>query len=84
MFDIIGAWLVAWEIINKYREDKFTSPRLTMGDMTNSSPFPSAEESSHYKNYELRKYRKMGWGLACLTIGFIFQIVPNFLQIIHP
>ncbi len=82
LFDIIGAWLVAWEVIRQYKGKKFAP--LPIG-MIN----PDAEEQDGlikphplYETFEANKYRRMKWGLGFLTLGFVLQILPNLFQII--
>ena len=81
IFDVIGAWLVAYEVVNQYRGERFISPNKSMAMMTDTSSLPPAAAHPQYRNYETVKYRKMKWGLAFLTIGFILQIVPNAMQL---
>ena len=78
-FDIIGAWLVAWEIVKQYKDDKFSEKSMPTFD-TNVLPPPA--EHPNYKIYETIKYRKMKWGLVFLTVGFILQMFPNICNII--
>ena len=82
IFDIIGAWLVAFEVVKQYKGARFISPNESMATMTDTSNLPPAAEHPQYMNYEAIKYRDMKWGLAFLTIGFILQIVPNAMQLI--
>ncbi len=81
IFDIIGAWLVAWEVVKQYKGERFVSPNESMAFMTDTSNLPPAVEHPQYMTYETIKYRKMKWGLAFLTIGFILQLVPNAMQL---
>ena len=84
IFDIIGAWLVACEVVVQYKGERFISPQTTVADMTDTSKLPEATEHPQYKLYEIEKYRKMKCGLAFLTIGFILQMIPYILQIFNP
>ena len=83
IFDIIGAWLVACEVVVQYKGERFISPQTTVADMTDTSKLPEATEHPQYKLYEIKKYQKMKYGLAFLTIGFILQMIPYVLQIIQ-
>jgi hypothetical protein len=78
IFDIIGAWLVACEVVVQYKGERFISPQTTVADMTDTSKLPEATEHPQYKLYEIKKYQKMKYGLAFLTIGFIIQMIPYF------
>jgi len=81
LFDIIGAWLVAWEVVQQYKGEKYKLNHIPEEKMR-STMRPSAEDHPDYKLFESHKHRKMKWGLACLTIGFILQMLPNLFQII--
>jgi hypothetical protein len=84
IFDMVGALLVAWEVVQQYNGSKI-APFKT-GEMLVDAKEQEGLVSEHplYKQYEARRYRNMKWGLACLAIGFIFQIVANFLQLCNP
>lgn len=72
--DLIGAWLVAWEVVKQYHGSKL-SPRP-------GPQFPGVSpvsENSKYRKYEKQKYFKMKIGLGFLTIGFILQILSNWI-----
>lgn len=81
IFDIIGVWLVAWEVVRQYRGKRFAPLPIQKIN-------PDAEEQDNlinehplYTLHEAIKYRYMTWGLAFLTIGFGLQILPNVCQI---
>ena len=80
IFDLIGAWLVAWEIVQQYKGEKFATV-----DIANLNSDSTAEdivkEHPRYKLFEASKYRKMKWGIAFLTLGFILQIIPNLCKL---
>ena len=84
ILDIVGAWLVAWEVVAQYKGPKFIEPKITMADMTDISALPIATEHPQYRIFEINKYRKMKWGLILLTAGFILQIVPYIFQLLEP
>jgi hypothetical protein len=83
ILDIVGAWLVAWEVVVQYKYPKFIEPKITMADMTDISALPAATEHPQYRIFEINKYRKMKWGLIFLTAGFILQIIPNIFQLLE-
>lgn len=68
LFDIAGAWFVAWEVVNQFRGNK---TELTWDEL--------GEETPEYKQWEKGKLTIMSLGLGCLTIGFILQIISNFI-----
>lgn len=69
IFDIAGAWFVAWEVVNQYR-----------GIKVNVGWGATGEDSEEYKQWEKKKLTKMSLGLGFLTIGFMLQIVSNFIR----
>ncbi|MBU1405521.1 MAG: hypothetical protein KKE83_07010 [Proteobacteria bacterium] len=72
LFDIAGAWLVAWEVVRQYKGDQFKTQMFDdIGD--------SLARSSDYEGWESNKYLKMKFGLFGLTIGFLLQIASNWL-----
>jgi len=73
LFDILGAWFVAIEVVRKFKGEKYEKdPSLYAAD---KPPYDSAE----YKKWESSKFIFMWLGLAFLTIGFILQISSNWL-----
>lgn len=72
LFDICGAWFVAWEVLFQYRGQKHCQQQ------TWNEIFAGPRETDGYKKYEKNKYLKMWIGLSCLTIGFLLQIISNF------
>ena len=83
IFDIVGAWFVAIEVVRKFRGEKYEiDPTLYGAD---KPPWDSKE----YKKWESSKFKFMWFGLICLTIGFGLQISSNYLRtensiIVHP
>lgn len=71
--DIIGAWLVAKEVTSQFKGTKYKS------DPTWDGADDPPEDSDEYKKWESIKYRVMWAGLVFLTIGFILQIVSNYI-----
>ncbi len=77
--DIIGACLVAWEVVRQYKGNKFAP--IDMHTISiDSTEQEFAKEHPIYKTYETSKYRKMKWGLFFLAIGFTLQIIANLVQ----
>jgi hypothetical protein len=68
LFDIVGAWFVVWEVVNQFRGNKVG---LNWDD--------TGQETYEFTQWENRKFTIMLLGLGCLTIGFILQIVSNFI-----
>jgi hypothetical protein len=79
MFDIIGAFLVAIEVVRVFRGPT----TLDMGDSgaVNGSTFltPNPEFEAH----ERRKRRTMKIGLAFLVAGFLLQGVGVWLGVLN-
>jgi len=73
--DIIGAWLVASEIVSQY---KGKNPFRTMPNILNGE-IPPPEKSNGFMSWEIITKRKMKIGLALLTIGFILQAIGLWL-----
>jgi hypothetical protein len=71
LFDIAGAWFVAWEVVNQYKGHK-VNPNPLFDDL-------QGEETPEFKQWEKRKLTIMSLGLGSLTIGFILQIISNFI-----
>lgn len=73
IFDIVGAWFVAWEVVRKFKGQKIDKdPHIYAAD---DPPF----ETEEYKKWESSKYKFMWCGLICLTMGFGLQIWSNYL-----
>ena len=78
IFDIVGAWLIAWEVVRKFKGQKIDKdPHIAAAD---DPPF----ETEEYKKWESSKYIFMWCGLICLTIGFGLQISSNYLKTCSP
>lgn len=73
IFDIFGAWFVAWEVIRRFNGEQY-STSVTIEVIT----LPP-NKTTEYEKYERNKYRKMCIGLILLTIGFLFQIGSNWI-----
>jgi hypothetical protein len=87
IFDIVGACLVAWEVVIQFNNERFKpiiqpSPLDSFRNAESRNPViftPPAEETNEYKEWERTKYRKMKLGLAMLIIGFVIQITSNWV-----
>jgi len=86
LFDIGGAWLVAWEVVRQFRGSK---TRVTGGVLvtnhlgSDGSPVVAgqhAEDTDEFKFWEEKKYVRMKVGLGLLTLGFLFQLLSNWIQ----
>ncbi|MDD5214059.1 MAG: hypothetical protein PHQ03_00785 [Methylococcales bacterium] len=73
LFDIAGAWIVAWEVVRQYRGEK--------AKVKNARCDGSAEmeETDAYKEWEILKYSRMKLGLGFLTIGFLLQLLSHWI-----
>lgn len=79
VLDIVGAFLVASEVVRQYRGKKYEEPQ----GFVISKPFITGlevKETAEYAGWEVRRYRSMKCGLVCLTTGFLFQIVSTWLR----
>ncbi len=72
--DVIGAWLVAWEVVKQFHGSKFHSLPLA-----HIPGVPPVTENPKYAEYEKQKYYKMKIGLAFLTFGFLLQLLSNWV-----
>ena len=73
-FDIVGAWLVAWEVVRTFKGQQYeVQPLIANGEN------PPPKKTEKYKTYESDKHCKMLIGLFCLTIGFSFQFLSNWI-----
>ena len=70
--DLIGAWFVAWEVVRQFGGSKYERQELQFGSF-------QPKESLDYRGWELNKYFRMKIGLTFLTIGFILQIISNWI-----
>ena len=78
IFDIIGAWFVAWEVVREYKGNR---QRISHGIVMGISVFSQQiQNTQEFTEWEIKKYHKMKIGLFCLTIGFILQITSNFIN----
>ncbi len=75
ILDIAGAFLVATEVISKFRGMQYGSV-MTFGSVSPAPPL-----TDEYKKWARRRERKMTLGLVLLTVGFSLQAFANILQI---
>lgn len=75
--DIIGAWLVAIEVVRQFKGKKQFKDQtvIVMPGCGFAEPPKKTEE---FIKYERDKYRLMWIGLFFLTIGFLLQIGSNW------
>lgn len=76
-FDIIGAFLVAWEVVRKFKGEQYDVLPLKMNGI-----IPPPNKTEKYEKYESDKHVKMWIGLGFLTIGFLLQIGSNWTCIL--
>jgi len=84
VFDIIGAWLVASEVVKQYRGKKYAPVIIPQLNNIDSNEPTEVFDHPDYEIAEKKKYLFMKWGLGFLTLGFILQIIPSFLQLFNP
>ena len=86
MLDIVGAWLVAWEVVRQFQGSKV---RVTGGVLltnylgSDGTPVVAgqhAQDTDEFKYWEAKKYMRMKVGLGFLTIGLLLQLLSNWIQ----
>lgn len=78
--DIIGAFLVASEVVRQFHGKKYGGSAQMSFDSSVVINQP-AQESEEYREWDVRKYRNMKFGLALLALGFTLQIIANGMQL---
>lgn len=73
LFDILGAFLVAIEVVKQYEGEQFRNIGV-LSDL-NGKPLKTPE----FESWEFSKYKYMKIGLSCLSIGFILQGIGLWL-----
>lgn len=73
VFDIVGAWYVAIEVLNQYKDNLYNTQMFD--DVGNA-----LVKKPEYEKWEYKKYLYMKIGLFMLTLGFLFQIASNWMR----
>ena len=67
LFDIVGAWFVAWEVVNQFEGKRTVLYReTTVKEGITYSTGPHTDDSDEYKIWESTKHWKMKLGLGKL------------------
>jgi hypothetical protein len=93
LFDIAGAWFVAWEVTNQFKGQKTQIKggivkKSNLGhSMVDEQPLfiseQTTEDTYFFRMWELKKLLKMKIGLFLLTIGFVMQIGSSWVYLIQ-
>jgi len=73
-FDIVGAWLVAIEVVKQYKGQKHK------GNPTWKDISDGPKETQEYEKWQLLNHKWMLRGLVLLTLGFLLQVASNWLE----
>lgn len=74
---MIGALLVAFEVVQQYCGSKFD---VTEGIVLDPIVFnQEIKETKDFRTWDHRKYHYMKWGLVCLMIGSILPIILDWV-----
>ena len=73
IFVMIGAWLVAYEVVNKFKGEQYQGPQITFG----CSLRPS--KTDEFIDWEILRSKVMMIGLIFITIGSLSQIISNWV-----
>lgn len=84
LFDITGAWLVAWNVVKRFHFDSGQLGKWNrylgnkaygdeIGAEIEHAALEASEAIGQYMSYEERSRRPMALGLTLLTVGFILQ-----------
>jgi hypothetical protein len=85
LLDIAGAWLVAWEVVRQFHGAKTrVAGGVLRTDYLGSDGTPvvdgqRAEDTQEFVFWEQKKYKRMKIGLGFLTVGFLLQLVSNWV-----
>lgn len=73
LFDILGAILVAYEVVRKFDGIQFVvgNTYATLAD--------PPKKTKEYIRWEIMKYRFMVAGLVALLLGFVLQIAATWI-----
>ena len=78
LFDIVGAWLVAWEVVREYKGQKHeVSTGIAMGEFVVGQ---KVKETKQLQAWERNQFVKMKTGLVLLTLGFMLQPISNWVK----
>ena len=86
ILDIIGAGFVTTEVVDQFNGNNFeVTPGVATTNYFGSDGTPiiaaqRAEERNEYKGLELKKYWRMKIGLVFLVLGFLFQLLSNWVM----
>ena len=69
VLDIIGAILVAFEVVKVYR-----------GQIVSNLIYGNLKPAEKFKEYENKKHRMMKIGLCFLIVGFLMQIIAIWIK----
>ena len=78
IFDIVGAFLVAHEIVSKFNDDKYESG-IGSGPITGAPTNDPPVETYKFIIFERKRLDKMKLGLYCFIIGFSLQLASNWV-----
>ena len=78
--DLIGAVLVATEVVNQFRGQQFSRGPAYPPDVGPVS-LPAPHETDEYDAWNARKFSNMKIGLVFLVGGFVVQIIANVIQL---
>jgi len=78
VLDIVGAVLVASEVVRQYRGEKLQSRGGWVGGAEVVDH--DVSETAQYRDWEKTKYRNMKFGLGFLIAGFLLQLASNWLK----
>jgi rRNA processing protein Gar1 len=73
-FDIIGAVMVAYEVVQQFKDQQYKDIPIQCSEV-GIRPAKTVE----FEKFELNKYRHIKIGLLFLFIGFVFQILSNWI-----
>ena len=76
MLDIIGAVLVASEVVRRYKGKQYKE-NTTWIDIAEQA------KSEEYIKHETENYRRMSFGLVFLIVGFLLQLASQWTPIIY-
>ena len=78
--DIIGAFLIASEVVHQFEGKKYRGSAQPTFDRSVVIT-QAAQETEEFQAWDAKKYRNMKLGLGLLTSGFLLQILANLMQL---